>query len=117
MPLLKQGDVARADILRMQRGVSDIAAQMVNVRNKYLQDLQAEYTKTEEDLVTAREILAQRRDSLKDTEIRAAVDGIVKNVRLTTLGGVLRPSDEVLTSVPTGDELIVEAKMAPSDIA
>ncbi len=117
MPLLKQGDVARADILRMQRGVSDIEAQMVNVRNKYLQDLQAEYTKTEEDLVTAREILAQRRDSLKDTEIRAPVDGIVKNVRLTTLGGVLRPSDEVMTIVPTGDELIVEAKMSPSDIA
>lgn len=117
MPLLKQGDVARADILRMQRGVSDLEAQMVNVRNKYLQDLQAEYTKTEEDLVTAREVLAQRRDSLKDTEIRASVDGIVKNVRLTTLGGVLRPSDEVLSIVPTGDELIVEAKMPPSDIA
>lgn len=117
MPLLKQGDVAKADILRMQRGVSDIEAQMVNVRNKYLQDLQAEYTKTEEDLVTAREVLAQRRDSLKDTEIRAPVDGIVKNVRLTTVGGVLRPSDEVMTIVPTGDELIVEAKMSPSDIA
>jgi len=116
MPLLKQGDVARSDILRMQRGVSDIEGQMVNVRNQYLQDLQAEYAKTEEELVTAREILAQRRDSLKDTEIRAPVDGIVKNVRLTTLGGVLRPSDEVLSIVPTADELIVEAKMSPSDI-
>ncbi len=117
MPLLKQGDVARSDILRMQRGVSDIEGQMVNVRNSYLQDLQAEYAKTEEELVTAREILAQRRDSLKDTEIRAPVDGIVKNVRLTTVGGVLRPGDEVLSIVPTGDELIVEAKMPPSDIA
>lgn len=117
MPLLAQGDVAKADILRMQRGLSDIESQLVNVRNKYLQDLQAEYTKTEEDLVTAREVLAQRRDALTDTEIRAPVDGIVKNVKLTTVGGVLRPSDEVLTIVPTGDELIVEAKMSPSDIA
>ena len=90
---------------------------MVNVRNKYLQDLQAEYTKTEEDLVTAREILAQRSDSLKDTEIRAPVDGIVKNVKLTTVGGVLRPSDEVLSIVPTGEEMIVEAKLSPTDIA
>ena len=117
MPLLKQGDVAKADILRMQRGVSDIESQLVNVRNRYLQDLQAEYTKTEEDLVTAREVLNSRRDALKDMQIRAPVDGIVQNVRLTTLGGVLRPSDEVLSIVPTGDELIVEAKMSPADIA
>jgi len=117
VPLLEHGDVARADVLRMQRGVSDIESQIVNVRNKYLQDLQTEYTMTEEDLVTAREVLAQRTDSLADTKIRAPVDGIVKDIRLTTVGGVLRPSDEVLSIVPTGDELIVEAKMPPKDIA
>ena len=116
-PLLATGDVSRADVIRLERGVSDIRAQMVNVRNKYLQDLQAEYTKTEEDLVTARETLAQRTDMLKDTEIRSPADGIVKNIRLTTIGGVLRPGDEVLSIVPTGDKLIVEAKVSPSDIA
>ena len=117
MPLLEQGDVARADVLRLQRSVADIESQIINVRNKYVQDLQAEYTKTEEDLVTAREMLAQRRDALKDTKIVAPADGIVKNIKLTTLGGVLRPSDEVMTIVPTGDELIVESKMSPKDIA
>lgn len=117
MPLLEKGDVARTDVLRLQRGVSDIEAQIVNVRNKYLQDLQAEYTKTEEDLVTAREILAQRSDALKDTKIRAPVNGVVKNIRLTTVGGVLRPSDEVMSIVPTGEELILECKMSPKDIA
>lgn len=117
LPLLEQGDVSRSDVLRLQRSVSDIESQMVNVRNKYLQDLQAEYTKTEEDLVTAREVLAQRSDALKDTKIRAPVNGIVKNIRLTTVGGVLRPSDEVMSIVPTGDELILEVKMPPKDIA
>lgn len=117
MPLLEQGDVARSDVLRLQRGVSDLQSQMVNVRNKYLQDLQAEYTKTEEDLVTAREVLAQRSDALRDTKIRAPVNGIVKNIKLTTVGGVLRPSDEVMTIVPTGEELILEVKMSPKDIA
>ena len=116
-PLLENGDVAKSDILRMQRGVSDIQSQIVNVRNKYLQDLQTEYTKTEEDLVTAREVLAQRSDALDDTKIRAPVDGIVKDIRLTTVGGVLRPGDEVMSIVPTGDELIVEAKMPPKEIA
>jgi adhesin transport system membrane fusion protein len=40
----------------------------------------------------------------------------VKNVRFTTVGAVLRPGDEVLQIVPTDDELIVEAKVAPADI-
>jgi membrane fusion protein, adhesin transport system len=117
MPLLEQGDVSRADVLRLQRSVSDIESQIVNVRNKYLSDLQTEYTKTEEDLVTAREVLAQRTDALSDTKIYAPTDGIVKNIKLTTVGGVLRPSDEIMTIVPTGDELIVEAKMSPKDVA
>jgi len=117
LPLVKTGDVARADVLRLERGTSDLQSQIVNVRNKYLQDLQTEYTKTEEDLVAARELLAQREDVLKDTEIRAPVDGIVKNIRLTTIGGVLRPGDEVMTIVPTGDKLIVEAQVPPKDIA
>lgn len=117
MPLLKSGDVSRADVIRLQRGVTDLQAQIVNVRNKYVQDLQAEYTRTEEELVSAREILAQRKDALNDTEIRSPADGIVKNVKLTTIGGVLRPGDEVLSVVPTGETLIVEAKVSPSDIA
>lgn len=117
MPLLRQGDVAKADVLRLQRSVSDLKAQMVNVRNKYLEDLQTDYAKTQEDLVTAREVLTQRQDALKDTKIAAPVNGIVKNVKLTTIGGVLRPGDEVMSIVPTGEELILEAKMSPKDIA
>lgn len=117
LPLLETGDVSRADILRLRRSVSDIESQIVNANNKYLQDLQTEYTKTEEDLVAARELLAQRTDALADTEIRAPVDGIVRNIILTTIGGVLRPGDEVLSIVPTGGRLIVEAEVAPTDIA
>jgi adhesin transport system membrane fusion protein len=117
MPLLQQGDVARADVLRLQRSVSDIQSQIVNAQNKYLEELQTDYAKTQEDLVTAREVLTQRQDALKETRILAPVDGVVKNVKLTTIGGVLKPSDEVMSIVPTGDELILEAKMSPKDIA
>ena len=117
LPLLKAGDVSKADVLRLERTVADLRSQIINVSNKYLQDLQAEYTKTEEDLLAAREVLAQREKILADTTIRAPVDGIVKNVRLTTIGAVLRPGDEVLSIVPTGEKLIVEGKVLPSDIA
>lgn len=116
-PLLEYGDVSRSEVLRLERSVADIEGQIANRQNKYLQDLQAEYTKVDDELVTAEQALTQREVALQDTVLEAPTDGIVKNVRLTTIGGVLRPSDEVLQIVPTGEELIVEAKVSPSDIA
>lgn len=117
MPLLANGDVSKSEIIRLQRSVADVEGQIANKQNKYLQDLQTEYVKTEEGLVTAEQTLTQRLASLGDTEIEAPTDGIVKNVRLTTIGGVLRPGDEVMQIVPTGEQLIVEAKVSPADIA
>lgn len=116
-PLLAYGDVSKSEVLRLERSVADIEGQIANRQNKYLQDLQTEYAKVEEELVTAEQTLTQRTAALADTELKAPTDGIVKNVRLTTIGGVLRPSDEVLQIVPTGEELIVEAKVSPADIA
>lgn len=116
-PLLAYGDVSKSEVLRLERSVADIEGQIANRQNKYLQDLQTEYAKVEEELVTAEQTLTQRMAALADTELKAPTDGIVKNVRLTTIGGVLRPSDEVLQIVPTGEELIVEAKVSPADIA
>ena len=116
-PLLQYGDVSRSEVLRLERSVAEIEGQIANRQNKYLQDLQAEYAKIEEDLVTAEQTLKQRVAALTETELEAPTDGIVKNVRLTTIGGVLGPSDEVLQIVPTGEELIVEAKVSPADIA
>jgi adhesin transport system membrane fusion protein len=116
-PLLEYGDVSRSEVLRLERSVADIEAQIANRQNKYLQDLQFEYAKAEEELVTAEQTLKQRKSALGYTELKAPTDGIIKNVRLTTIGGVFRPSDDVLHIVPTGEELIVEAKVSPADIA
>lgn len=116
-PLLEFGDVSRSEIIRLERSVADFEGQIANRQNKYLQDLQTEYAKVEEDLVSAEQTLTQRQSAFAVTKLEAPTDGIVKNVRLTTIGGVLRPSDEVLQIVPTGEELIVEAKVSPADIA
>jgi len=117
LPLLKSGDVSEADVLRLRRQVADLAGQIANRKNKYLQDSQTELSKAEEDLAGAEQILAQRQEQLDNTRMLAPVDGIVKNVRLTTLGAVLKPGEELLSIVPAGDELIIEAKIKPSDVA
>lgn len=116
-PLLEQGDVSRSEVLRIERSVAEIKGQIASRKNRYLQDLQTEYARVEEELVSARQVLAQREATINATLITAPANGIIKNIRLTTIGAVLRPSDEVLQIVPTGDVLIVEAKVPPADIA
>lgn len=116
-PLLQNGDISRVEVLRLERSIADIEAQISNKQNKYLQELQSELAKTEEDLISAEQILTQREVSLRDATVRSPSNGIVKNIRLTTIGGVLRPGDEIMQIVPTGDELILESKVLPSDIA
>jgi membrane fusion protein, adhesin transport system len=116
-PLVGTGDVARSEIIRMRREVVQTEGQMSNIRSQYIQELQTEFTQTEEELVAAQQELAQRERSLQAATLIAPATGIVKNVRLTTVGGVLAPGDEVLQIVPTEDRLIVEAQVPPRDIA
>lgn len=117
LPLLKTGDVSRSDVLRLQRQVADLSGQITNRRNKYLQDSQAELSKAEEDLAGIRQILVQRQEQLDNTRLVAPVDGVVKNVRMTTQGAVLKPGEELMSIVPSGEQLIVETKIKPADIA
>ncbi|WP_312262211.1 HlyD family efflux transporter periplasmic adaptor subunit [Limnohabitans sp.] len=117
MQLLATGDVSRAEILRLQRSVAEIEAQIANKRNKYFQDAQAEMTKAQEELNTQSEQLRDRSQLLEHTELKAPTDGMVNNIRMTTLGAVVRPGDVVLELSPTGGDLIAEAKVSPADIA
>ncbi len=111
------GDVSQADILRLQRSVADVRAQISGRRNKYLQEAQTEMTKAQEELSTQSELLRDRSQLLQHTELQAPVAGIVNNVKVGTVGGVVRAGDTLVELLPTGDNLVAEAKISPSDIA
>lgn len=117
MPLLASGDVSKAEILKLQRQMVELQGQITNRRNKYLQDTQSELVKAQEDLDGVLQVVTQRKEMLDFTEIRAPMDGVVRNVRLTTLGGVAKPGEEIMQIVPLDDDLIIEAKVRPADIA
>lgn len=117
LPLLRTGDVSRAEIIKLQRQLVDVRSQITNKRNKYFQDCQAELVKAEEDLAGILQIVTQRKEQLNFTEVFAPMDGIVRNIQLTTIGGVARPGDEIMQIVPGEDDLVVEAKVRPADIA
>jgi adhesin transport system membrane fusion protein len=116
-PLLATGDVARSEIIAMRQRVVETEGRISALNAQYFRELQDEFTGTEEQLATAREQLARAEDSLAAASLKAPTDGIVKNVRVTTIGGVVRAGEEVLQIVPAGQKLIVESRVAPRDIA
>lgn len=116
-PLLATGDVARSEIIAMRQRVVETEGRISALNAQYLRELQGEFTNTEEQLAAAREQLARAEDSLAAAALKAPTDGIVKNVRVTTIGGVVRAGEEVLQIVPAGRKLIVESRVSPRDIA
>lgn len=116
-PLLESGDIAKTEIIRLQRQVYELQGQITNRRNKYFQDSQTEMTKAEEELATQEQLLADRSTILERTEIRAPTDGIVRNIRITTIGARVRPGDVVMEILPTDSQLIIEAKLKPADFS
>jgi len=117
LPLLKNGDIGATEIIRLKRQIADLKGQISNKRNKYFQDSQAEMTKAEEELSTKEQELTDRTITFERTTVNSPMDAIVKNIVLTTQGARVRPGDVILELVPAGDQLIIEAKLAPSDIS
>tara|TARA_B100001093_G_scaffold154355_1_gene147019 strand:- start:892 stop:2079 length:1188 start_codon:yes stop_codon:yes gene_type:complete len=115
-PLEKQGDVSKTELLRLQRQEAELVAQIINTRNEYFEDAQAEYNELEGELEGIGQVLVQRRRQLRQQTLTAPVAGVVKNIRVTTEGGVIRPGEDVMEIVPIEDDLVIEAKVSPADI-
>jgi adhesin transport system membrane fusion protein len=116
-PLLASGDVSKVDILRLGRQAVEIKGKIALRRNKFREDAQGELARAQEQLESETQTVAQLHKSLENTEILAPADGIVRNVKITTLGGFARAGDELMQIVPVDDELLFECKVKPRDIA
>ncbi len=117
LPLLKSGDIGATEIIRLKRQIAELKGKITNTRNKYFQESQTDMTKAEEELSTKEQELTDKRITLERTRITSPMNAIVKNIIITTRGARVRPGDVIMELVPFGDELIIEAKMKPSDIS
>lgn len=115
--LAGNGDASEAEILRARRQVNDLRTQANNKRNGFRQEAQAELAKARAEYEQSEQVFTQRSSALDSTRLRAPMAGIVKNVRVTTIGGVLKAGDELLQIVPSNDPLVIEAKVRPADVA
>jgi len=130
-PLLKSGAVSDMDILRLERDQSNAdgerrqararAAQLdarireveLSARNRW----RAELTDTLAQLGSLNEGISGLADRVKFSEIRSPVNGTVQRIFFNTIGGVVQPGNAVVEVVPRDDQLLVEARVSPKDIA
>jgi adhesin transport system membrane fusion protein len=114
--LYQTGDLSQLEVLRSQRQLLDLQGRIQASRNKYLQDARQEALRTEEELSSSLYKRDERQNILEHTDITAPVAGIVKSLKISTIGGVLRGGDELMQISPTEGSMIIEAKVNPTDI-
>lgn len=115
--LASTGDASKTEVLKAQRQVSDIQSTITNKRNGYRQEAQADLAKNRSELEQSEQVLTQRNQALDSTRLKAPMAGVIKNVRITTMGAVLKPGDELMQIVPSDEPLLIEAKVKPADVA
>lgn len=111
-PLLKNGAVSEVEILRIERLANEIKSKILAFNSKTISELNAAKT----ELNVLKETLLSKQDILKRTTVRSPIKGIIKQIKINTIGGVIKPGMDILEIIPIDDTLLIEAKIRPSDI-
>lgn len=117
IPLVAKGAVSLVEELRLRREVTDQTNKINETRNKWYEESKQELVKQKTELDSQFYQLLQRGDQLSGTVIYSPVKGVVKDVQVTTVGGVLEPGGKLLEVVPSEDQLLIQVKINPRDIA
>lgn len=110
-----QRETLETSIPRAQAAVVEARQKLEEARDRFLRQAQEELGRAEEEVARLRQLLAEATEQGVRTEIRSPTDGVVKNMRYNTIGGVVSPGEPIMEIVPTGDRLVVEAKLSPTD--
>ncbi|MEB0140018.1 MULTISPECIES: HlyD family type I secretion periplasmic adaptor subunit [unclassified Undibacterium] len=116
-PLAERGLISQVEILRMQRQANDLRTQMTELRNRFQADANTELGRAEAELDQTEERVVGQADMVTQATVLAQVRGTVKNVRVSSLGAVIQPGEVIMEIIPLEDQLLVEAKIKPGDIA
>jgi len=137
-PLVARGSAPKVELLQLERGlkerqternsvqasltqaqsaVDEAKARIEELKNSAKAQAQTELSTTMIEMNAVKETLSGLVDKKDRTEIRSPVDGTIKDILVNTVGGVLQPGEDIIEIVPKDDQLIIEAKIRPKDIA
>ncbi|NIY82891.1 HlyD family type I secretion periplasmic adaptor subunit [Vibrio hepatarius] len=137
-PLADEGVVPRIELLKLQRQVNDTRRELtsselkipvlesairesvlnrIDVAQKFRSEQQEKLNQAQDKLSALTESAVGLEDRVNRTIVTSPVTGTVKTLNINTVGGVIQPGMDIVEIVPSEDTLLVEAKIAPQDIA
>ena len=113
-----QGDLqaSRLAIPRAQSALEEARTKLAESSAKYKADAQEQLTEVRGQLDQLRESSVSLEDKVDRTLVRSPVKGIVKQVQINTVGGVIKPGMSLMEIVPVDDSLLIEVKIRPEDV-
>ncbi len=110
-------EVAKQSVARILESIEETKDEIDEVQAQFRNRALEELNEAQVNMEALRQNLTSRSDRLSRTVVRAPVKGTVKQLFITTIGGVVRPGMDLLEIVPAEENLFVEAKIKPADIA
>ena len=116
-PLVTQGAASKVEVLRLERQKNELENKITEMKNQYYVRAREELAKANAEIEAQRSVMKGREDSLTRLTFNAPVRGIVKDIYVTTVGGVIPPNGKLMSLVPLDDQMVIEAKISPRDVA
>lgn len=115
--LLESGAASNVELLRLQRQRSELELKIAEVRAAYMVRTREELARASAEVESLSSVVRGRSDMLTRLTLRSPVRGVVKDIEVTTIGGVVAPNGQLMAIVPLDEKLLVEARIPPRDIA
>ncbi len=115
--LSKKGAASNVEVIRLKRQLVELQLKRTEVVSDYIVRAREELAKASAEVEALSSVVKGRKDSLSRLTLRSPVRGIVKNIEVSTIGGVVPPNGKLMGIVPLDEKLLVEARIAPRDIA
>lgn len=105
-----------ADASKAENSISEANLQIKQLRQKMLEDVNSSLLDTRQKISDLNEKSRVAADILRRVNIRSPRTGEVQNLRVTTIGGVIRAGEPLLDIVPENEPLIIQAQVSPNDV-
>jgi adhesin transport system membrane fusion protein len=115
--LAKIGASSRVEVLRLNRQRSELELKATEARSEYMVHAREDLAKANAEAQMLSAVIRGRSDSLSRLTLRSPVRGIVKDIEVTTIGGVVPPNGQLMQIVPLDEQLLIETRISPRDIA
>ena len=102
---------------RSQSAVKEVKSRLAALDKEFQATAQKTLAEKTIEMNTIKQTLSAYQDKSERTEIKSPVHGTVKDLKINTVGGVVKPGEPIMEIVPLEDQLIVEARILPKDIA